>query len=212
VKFLKAAKLKAIGLLTALLIVLSYSLETIKKAIFVLVPRTDFSDHMTSMAAMIVLTAIIIIACKKLHVDLSIFPSKFTVLYVCISIAALCLLIATPSNYTGSFRPIFLLVYSSIVTPVFEELIFRGFVWTKLNQIFSREWKTYIVSTILFALWHFGYISSIAFRIQGNLLNAMLWKVITGLCFGVALGAVRLKTKNCYSTMLLHGILNIFGR
>lgn len=209
---MKAAKFKAIGLLTALLIVLSYTLDAIKKAIFLLVPRTDFSDHMASMVAMIVLTAIIIIACKKLHVDLFIFPSKFTVLYVCISIIALCLLIGTPSNYTGSFRPIFLLFYSSIVTPVFEELIFRGFVWTKLNQIFSREWKTYIVSTILFALWHFGYISSIAFRIQDNLLDAMLWKVITGLCFGVVLGAVRLKTKNCYSTMLLHGILNIFGR
>lgn len=209
---MKAAKLKAIGLLTALLIVLSYSLDAIKKAIFLLVPRTDFSDYMASMVAMIVLTAIIIIACKKLHVDLFIFPSKFTVLYVCISIVALCLLIGTPSNYTGSFRPIFLLFYSSIVTPVFEELIFRGFAWTKLNQIFSREWKTYIVSTILFALWHFGYISSIAFRIQDNLLDAMLWKVITGLCFGVVLGAVRLKTKNCYSTMLLHGILNIFGR
>ncbi|ODU55028.1 MAG: CAAX protease [Clostridium sp. SCN 57-10] len=209
---MKAAKLKAIGLLTALLIVLSYTLDAIKKAIFLLVPRTDFSDHMASMVAMIVLTAIIIIACKKLHVDLFIFPSKFTVLYVCISIVVLCLLIGTPSNYTGSFRPIFLLFYSSIVTPVFEELIFRGFVWTKLNQIFLREWKTYIVSTILFALWHFGYISSIAFRIQDNLLDAMLWKVITGLCFGVVLGAVRLKTKNCYSTMLLHGILNIFGR
>lgn len=40
----------------------------------------------------------------------------------------------------------------------------------------------------------------------------MVWKVITGLCYGMILGAVRLKTKNSYSTMLVHGVLNIFGR
>ena len=122
------------------------------------------------------------------------------------------LFIASPSNYKGGIESILLLVYSSIVTPVFEEFIFRGYIWNELNQIFTSEWKTYIVTTIFFALWHLGYISSIAFRVENNLLNVMIWKVITGLCFGIVLGAVRLKTKNCYSTMLLHGVMNLFGR
>ena len=122
------------------------------------------------------------------------------------------LFIASPSNYKGGIEPILLLVYSSIVTPIFEELIFRGYIWNELNQIFTSEWKTYIITTILFALWHLGYISSIAFRVEDDLLNVMIWKVITGLCFGIVLGAVRLKTINCYSTMLLHGVMNIFGR
>ena len=122
------------------------------------------------------------------------------------------LFIASPSNYKGGIESILLLVYSSIVTPVFEELIFRGYIWNELNQIFTSEWKTYIVTTIFFALWHLGYISSIAFRVDDDLLNVMIWKVITGLCFGIVLGAVRLKTKNCYSTMLLHGVMNIFAR
>ncbi len=68
------------------------------------------------------------------------------------------------------------------------------------------------MTTIPFALWHFGYISSIAFRVEYGLMNAMIWKAITGLCFGIVLGAVRLKTKNCYSTILLHSVMNIFGR
>ncbi|WP_346928927.1 CPBP family glutamic-type intramembrane protease [Clostridium sp.] len=76
-------------------------------------------------------------------------------------------------------------------------------------MLFSRK---LIILTALFALWHIGYISSIAFRIKNGLVNAMVWKVITGLCFGIILGAVRLKTKNSYSTILLHGSLNIFGR
>jgi membrane protease YdiL (CAAX protease family) len=78
--------------------------------------------------------------------------------------------------------------------------------------VFSKEIETYIVTTILFALWHIGYISSIAFRVETGLANAMIGKVITGLCFGIILGMIRLKTKNSYSTILLHGALNIFGR
>lgn len=120
--------------------------------------------------------------------------------------------ISAPSNFTEGFQGIMLLVYSCIITPIFEELIFRGYVWNKLNMIFIKEWKTYIICTILFALWHIGYISSIAFRVESGLANVMMWKVITGLCFGIVLGAIRLRTKNTYSTILIHGILNLFGR
>jgi membrane protease YdiL (CAAX protease family) len=167
---------------------------------------------MASMLAMIVITVLFIIFTRKQKVSLSIFPDKFGIFYKLATIAAAVLFMATPSNFTGGFHAISLLVYSSIVTPIFEELIFRGYVWNKLNTIFSKEWKTYIISTVLFALWHIGYISSIAFRVENGLVNVMIWKVITGLCFGIILGAVRLKTKNSYSTILLHGVLNIFGR
>ena len=122
------------------------------------------------------------------------------------------LVIMTPSNFTGGIKGILFLIYSCIVTPVFEELIFRGYLWNTLNKVFEKEWKTYIVTTILFALWHLGYISAIAFRVEVELVTVRIWKVVTGFCYGVLLGALRLKTKNCYSTMLLHGVMNIFGR
>ena len=194
------------------LLLLSLSLFVIKRIIFFFVARTDFSDYMASMVSMIILTSIILRLSRKAEINLSIFPDKFTVSYISVSIISVVLFIASPSNYKGGIEPILLLVYSSIVTPIFEELIFRGYIWNELNQIFTSEWKTYIITTILFALWHLGYISSIAFRVEDDLLNVMIWKVITGLCFGIVLGAVRLKTKNCYSTMLLHGVMNIFGR
>lgn len=194
------------------LLLLSLSLFVIKRIIFFFVARTDFSDYMASMVSMIILTSIILRLSRKAEINLSIFPDKFTVSYISVSIISVVLFIASPSNYKGGIEPILLLVYSSIVTPIFEELIFRGYIWNELNQIFTSEWKTYIVTTILFALWHLGYISSIAFRVEDDLLNVMIWKVITGLCFGIVLGAVRLKTKNCYSTMLLHGVMNLFGR
>ena len=194
------------------LLLLSLSLFVIKRIIFFFVARTDFSDYMASMVSMIILTSIILRLSRKAEINLSIFPDKFTVSYISVSIISVVLFIASPSNYKGGIESILLLVYSSIVTPVFEELIFRGYIWNELNQIFTSEWKTYIITTILFALWHLGYISSIAFRVEDDLLNVMIWKVITGLCFGIVLGAVRLKTKNCYSTMILHGVMNLFGR
>lgn len=205
-------KIKTIGFMILVLLLLSLSLFVIKRIIFFFVARTDFSDYMASMVSMIILTSIILRLSRKAEINLSIFPDKFTVSYISVSIISVVLFIASPSNYKGGIEPILLLVYSSIVTPIFEELIFRGYIWNELNQIFTSEWKTYIVTTIFFALWHLGYISSIAFRVEDDLLNVMIWKVITGLCFGIVLGAVRLKTKNCYSTMLLHGVMNLFGR
>ena len=184
----------------------------IKHVIFFFAPRTDFSDYMASMVSMIILTCIILRLSRKVKINLSIFPEKFTVSYISVSIISAVLFITSPSNYNGGVESILLLAYSSIVTPIFEELIFRGYIWNKLNQIFTSECKTYIITTILFALWHLGYISSIAFRVEDNLLNVMIWKVITGLCFGIVLGAVRSKTRNCYSTILLHGVMNIFSR
>ena len=205
-------KIKTIGFMILVLLLLSLSLFVIKRIIFFFVARTDFSDYMASMVSMIILTSIILRLSRKAEINLSIFPDKFTVSYIIVSIISVVLFIASPSNYKGGIESILLLVYSSIVTPIFEELIFRGYIWNELNQIFTSEWKTYIITTILFALWHLGYISSIAFRVEDDLLNVMIWKVITGLCFGIVLGAVRLKTKNCYSTMILHGVMNLFGR
>ncbi len=195
-----------------LLVFLQLLLFGIKQFLFIFFKRTDYFDSMASMFAMIIIIVLFIIFTRKQNVSLSIFPEKFGVFYKLATIVVVVLFITTPSNFTGGSQVITLLVYSSIVTPIFEELIFRGYVWNKLNTIFSKEWKIYIVSTILFALWHIGYISAIVFRVESGLVNAMIWKVITGLCFGIILGAIRLKTKNSYSTILLHGVLNIFGR
>lgn len=64
---------------------------------------------------------------------------------------------------------VFLLAYSCIVTPVSEELLFRGYIWNKwnkLNGISKSKWVTYLTVTILFPLWHLAYIDSIAFLVE----------------------------------------------
>lgn len=209
---MKDSREKAIMKIIVLLIFLQLSLLGIKQCFFVFFKRTYYFDSIATMFAMIVITILFVIFSKKHNVSLSIFPHKFDVFYISLTIVVIVLFLMTPFNFTGGTQGIMLLVYGSIITPIFEELIFRGYVWNKLNMIFSKEWKTYVTVTVLFALWHLGYIDSIAFRVGNSLANIMMWKVITGFCFGIVLGAVRIKTKNSYSTILLHGVMNMFGR
>lgn len=206
------SKLKRIGILILQLCLLSLALFVIEKLVFLFVKRTDFSDRMVSMGTMLFLTVLFLFWSKKKNIALSIFPDKFNIFYIIFTVVAAVLFFLSPSFTGGNVEAILVLIYSAIVIPVFEETIFRGYVWNKLNKIFTSEWKTYVVSTLLFALWHLGYISSIAFRVQSGLAQIMFWKVITGLCFGIVLGLVRWKAKNCYITILLHGIMNIFSR
>ncbi len=74
----------------------------------------------------------------------------------------------------------------------------------------------YIVSTILFEVWHLGYIDTIIWRTSlfspdANIANIMFWKIITGMIIGVILGFFRYKNKNVYSSMLVHTFINTFG-
>ena len=183
-----------------------------KQVIFLFVQQTNFTDRMASMAAMLILTGILFGLSKKIGTRLSVFPERFTWPYIGATVLFTVLLIASPSNYRGGMESVFLLAYSCIVTPIFEEVLFRGYIWNKLNGIWENKWATYLTTSILFGLWHLAYIDSIAFRVEDGLLSVMVWKVVTGLCFGIVLGAVRMKTKNCYAAILLHGVMNLFGR
>ncbi|MCL1963830.1 MAG: CPBP family intramembrane metalloprotease [Firmicutes bacterium] len=206
-------KAKIILSIIVLLTILQLFLFGFRQLVFTFFERNSYYiDSVASMISMVILSILFILFSKMLKVPLSVFPERFHKFYIIGTCAAAILFVTTPSNYTGGFEPIILLIYVSIVTPIFEELIFRGYVWNKLNSITTKEWTPYIVSSILFAVWHVGYIDSIAFRVETGLVNVMFLKVITGLCYGVILGALRLKTKSVYSTMLLHGVMNIFGR
>ena len=183
-----------------------------KHLVFLVVVRTDFTDQMTSMGVMAALTGLVVGLARMRNWLLSVFPSRFSRWYVVATIITAGLLIATPANYTGGWPAVLALVYGSIVTPVYEELVFRGLVWNRLATVFAKPWIVYVWSIVLFGVWHLGYWDSVAYRVEIGLMPIMAWKAVTGVVYGVVLGALRLKTSNCYSTMLLHGVLNLFGR
>jgi uncharacterized protein len=94
------------------------------------------------------------------------------------------------------------------VTPVFEELLFRGVFWNKMSDTGMNDKSIYWWNVALFALWHIGYMSSQI--VDGNW-SAVLTKVGAAFLYGLILCYVRTKTKNCYSTMLVHGTINLFA-
>ena len=205
-------KAKGLSYIIGLLFVFQLCLFGLKRLIFLAVDRTNFTDSIATMFAMSILTILLVVYAKRRKIALSVFPGDFNKFYIIGTCVGVALLVAAPSNYADGFQAIALLFYGSVVTPIYEELIFRGYVWNRLNTLFKREWKTYAVTTVLFGLWHIGALDTVSFRVATGLTNIMIWKVIIGLDYGIVLGALRLKTKNSYSTMLLHGVMNIFGR
>ncbi len=151
---------------------------------------------------------------KKENVEIFTFPSKHKVIYALCTFLSLGVLFSTPV-FTGDFGVLTIvnMIYSAVIIPVYEELIFRGLCWNMLKEKNFSEFKIFIITTILFSVWHFGYIDSLAVRtIESKIAFVVLMKMVTGLCFGIVLGLTRYTTKNNYSTILLHGVMNIFGR
>jgi len=157
----------------------------------------------------------ILIAAQKRQFNLPILPKKFSKVYMIATIIVAVVFVSTPfitQNLTV-YSVVFLL-YGAAVTPFYEEVIFRGFIWEAVR--IKTDKSAYIISTVLFGIWHLGYIDTVLWRTSlfspdSNIPEIMFWKVITGLVIGVVLGGVRYKAKNVYSSMLLHCFINTVG-
>lgn len=112
--------------------------------------------------------------------------------------------------------------HAALVVPIFEELLFRGWGWGKLEKAvpptrFSGL-AVYILVTALFAAWHLGYADVIiprAFPYQPaapSLKTILFFKVLVGGAVGALSGFARWCTGRVYWSVLLHGLWNIFGR
>lgn len=196
---------KVLAEAAAVIIVLQLLLMFFESVAKNFVVNTPFAARMTTMTVMIVLSGVVLLYAKLQKVPLSVFPEHFGKFYIIVTVAAAVFLICVPSNFSGDVKEIFLLLYGSIVTPIFEELVFRGYLWNMLNSVFDKEKYTYFCSVILFTVWHLGYVLP---QLAAGNWFAVLSKLAAGMVYGAVLGFVRLKCKNCYITMLLHGVLN----
>lgn len=189
---------------------------------FLFIEKTSFNNTLINFILMIIFTIIIIIWSKKNSENLSLIPNPNNNtskrIYSISTVIIIFLIVSTPIfNKEYSMGSIVSLIFSTIITPVFEELLFRGYIWNQLKNYYKNELVIYMITTILFAIWHIGYFDSIilnmnANNLTGNILFVMLMKVLTGLIFGIIIGFVRYKTKNTYSAILTHSMMNVFGR
>ncbi|MBI5458524.1 MAG: CPBP family intramembrane metalloprotease [Methanobacterium sp.] len=109
---------------------------------------------------------------------------------------------------------IFSMVFG-IITPVFEELLFRGYIWSKLNEsdgIISPDILTFLTVTLLFGVWQLGYIDFFIRNpvIMGNAGMLITLKIGISLVLGLIVGFLRFKSDKTYASIIIHGLWNIF--
>lgn len=111
-----------------------------------------------------------------------------------------------------------------LIVPAFEELLFRGYIWNKIENhpemnensllIKRRGLCTLIVVTLLFGVWHLGYVDVFLIHPKINpegLTTLLISKVGIGIFLGAILGFIRLKTGKVYGSFLFHGFWNVFA-
>lgn len=211
-----------ISQLVLFLIIIQASRILLIKLCSLAIQPTVFTRSCMSAVVVTIIGAILLLIAKKRQNKLSFFPSlqssKSKIIYSVASLLVLFLVVSSPAFGEGYTLSVLVpLAYSVIITPLFEELIFRGYLWNTLKPYFKNEMSVYIITALLFAVWHLGYFDTILFYVvqngkPGNVFVIMALKVLTGFVFGVITGFVRLKCKNCYASFLIHSFLNVFGR
>lgn len=105
---------------------------------------------------------------------------------------------------------------SVFTIPLYEELIFRGWAWGKLDQIPAPGWLRWLAVSILFGVWHFGYADIYLLKIapawpEMNWCVFLLMKFVATLFIGLLVGLPRLRTSRVYGSLILHALVNLFG-
>ena len=179
---------------------------------FILVPNNNFLYFNICKAISLLLTiSLLFLYFKPTWSELSYSINNKKIFY---SICFIVLLILTLIPFTFSFEVdvLFVNLYGVFLIPFFEETIFRGYIWNKLKNQFNNEYYFLITTSILFGIWHIGYLDVFLLNSNSvNIIGLLLFKVILGFLLGLILGFARLKTDNIYLSLLLHGLWNLFS-
>jgi membrane protease YdiL (CAAX protease family) len=97
-----------------------------------------------------------------------------------------------------------------------EEVFFRGYVQSRVNQAFGRPWRLLgvpfglglIVSALLFGLIH--ALNTVDY-FQGRFDFAWLW-LVTNLCTGLFVGLLREGTGSVLAGAVVHGLEDVLGQ
>jgi membrane protease YdiL (CAAX protease family) len=103
-----------------------------------------------------------------------------------------------------------------ILTPAFEELLFRGYIWGQMENsagMVNPGIITWIIVTFLFSIWHLGYMDVFLLHPlkMGSITILIASKLGIGLILGLIVGYLRLKTGKAYAPFLFHGLWNVFA-
>lgn len=202
-----------------LLLIILQGVRIIGKQIsFAFITKNSLNEILISMGIMIILTIYIIYKGKRENISLNIFSFMKTkeskIYYLLVTLALLLLIVTSPLlQREVSIYTLIPLVYGIIIIPIYEEILFRSYIWGVLQKEHESEFKVYLLTTVYFALWQAGYIDTIIMR-QGfnHIIFITFIRCSLMLSYGLFIGFFRYKIKNTYSSILIHGFINIFRR
>ena len=140
-----------------------------------------------------------------------------TRIFYIIGLTALIILAVSPYTFEWELHILVLGLLFGIITPLFEELLFRGYIWGKISEsggMVNPNRLTLITVTLLFMVWHLGYIDVLMLHPlagTGNLTMIMISKMEIGLVLGLIVGYLRLKSGKTYASIIFHGLWNVFA-
>jgi len=132
------------------------------------------------------------------------------IIYV-MGVPVLTILILSQSVFEGEFDILIGLLVYAIISPIFEELVFRGYIWSKISEsegMINPDGLTFLTVTLLFSVWQLGY-ADVLIR-YSNLGLIMVLKMMGGLVLGLFVGYLRLKTGKTYASIIFHGLWSLF--
>lgn len=210
---MKKGRVRTVFRMVLLMAALQAGRAAVRHILLLLFGQEALAEWIISCLLMLLLAAAVVLLARKQKVPLSVLPVKWSAGYTAATLAAAGLLLSSAWMQGPSFVAAAGILNSSVCTPFAEELIFRGYMWNRLKEQFDKDITVAIITVLLFALWHLGYADVISGKVNGeNLAFIMMMKAAVGLCYGAVLGVARMKIKNAYASMLLHGVMNIFGR
>lgn len=102
-----------------------------------------------------------------------------------------------------------------IIEPIFEEMIFREYIWNYIGSFQKNEKKVLISVTLLSALFKIGYWDMVSqnLSVVGSsffTIDIVTQRVFLGLIVSFILGIVKIKYKDTYLCIFVHSLMNIF--
>lgn len=154
---------------------------------------------------------------SQLALDWEAAPRWERIAYISMGLLTLALLATTYVLQPGVFITN---LNSVLVIPIFEELLFRGWGWTQLEQAAAfrnSRIVNWLVISVLFGIWHFGYLDVYVLKVAPawpdmQWSSFLLMKFVTTFIIGLVVGLPRRQTCRVHGSLILHALINLFGR
>lgn len=219
---------KRIGMLVLVLACFQLARWGLESLAFAVVPHTLLTNELVRTAVYLVLCAALVAwdrwSAKRHDASLlfPLVPADAHRLAYGVAFGTFALLFAATPFITGQATAPAAwaaLVCGTLATPLFEELLFRGYAWGFLRASGVGTTGTLVITAVLFGLWHLGYADAIVWRLTQpdmlvgglGLAETLFLKVGFATAMGIVLGYVRLRSGGCLAPMLVHGFWNLLA-